>query len=175
MDSPDLSLLTPSQEGQLWTVIHCRPRCEKKVLGLQKLRPADMFLPFMERVHNYGGRIRKNRIPLFTGYVFAKLKREDVQWYQQNQYIARVMEVVDERKLLEPLQAVATALNEGKKLEVLPQLRPGQRVQITGGSMKGLEAEIGDIKGEQILMLQIEMIQQTVVLELDASFVKPID
>jgi len=175
MDQDPSSLLTPSGDSTLWAVIHCRPRCEKKVLSLQRQRPADMFLPCIERVHNYGSRVRRYEVPLFGGYVFAKLRREDVTWYNQNQYVARVMEVVDEKKFLTPLQAVAHALEDGHNLEVLPQLRPGQSVRITGGSMKGLEAEIGEVKGEQCLLLHIDMIQQTVVMEINPSFVKPLE
>ncbi len=170
---PPSSILIPADEQSIWTVLHCRPRCEKKVVGLQRIRPAVMFLPSIERVHHYGARVRRYEVPLFGGYVFAKLLKEDLSWYRQNQYVANVMEVVDEKKFLQPLLAVACALGEGKPLEVLPQLQPGQKVFITGGSMKGLEAEIGEVKGETCLLLKIELIQQTVALEIDPAFVKP--
>jgi transcription antitermination factor NusG len=172
--SEALDILTPAQAEWMWVVIHTKPRCEKKVQALQAQRPADFFLPCIERVHNYGSRMRKYEIPMFTGYVFAKIRIEDKNWFRQNNNVANIIPVLDESKLLEPLRAVATALSTGTEMEVLPFLKPGQFVKITGGPMKGLEAEITEVKGKKLIVLKIEMIQQSVALEIEPAYVKAI-
>lgn len=173
MNSTDpLDILTPSGEDQQWVVLHTKPRCEKKVLVLRAQRPADMFLPCLERVHNYGARERRYEVPMFTGYVFAKIRQEDRSWFRRNHHVANLIEVAHEARLLDPLRAVARALGEGTPMEVLPALRPGQRIRVTGGSMKGLEAEIMEIKGRNRIVIHVEMIQQSVALEIDPAYVK---
>lgn len=172
--SNPLDMLTPAGEGRQWVVLHTKPRCEKKVLVLRAQRPADMFLPCLERVHNYGARERRYEVPMFTGYVFAKIMREDQRWFRQNHNVANVIEVENEDRLLEPLRAIATALSAGTPMEVLPTLRPGQRIRVTGGSMKGLETDIVEINGENRIVIHVEMIQQSVALEIDPAYVKPL-
>jgi transcription antitermination factor NusG len=174
MPGSSLDILTPATEGEQWVVLHSKPRCEKKVVALQALHPADMFLPCVKRAHNYGARVRTYEIPMFTGYVFAKLRDEDKSWYRQNHQVANLIEITDERKLLEPLRAIATALEAGAEMEVLPFLKPGQRIRVTGGSLKGLETEIIEIRGEKRIVIQVEMIQQSVALEMDPAYIKAI-
>lgn len=167
-----LDFLNPSPEGWQWVVFHSKPRCEKKVESLQRQRPAHIFLPCLERIHNYGARKRVNQIPMFTGYVFGMIQKEERRWFMQNANVANILEVVDEKHFLIPLRAIATALEEGMNLEVFPDFTPGRKVQITGGPMKGLEAEVKEIKGKSTVLLRLDMIQQTVAMEIDMAYLK---
>ncbi|MDF3130854.1 transcription termination/antitermination NusG family protein [Kiritimatiellaeota bacterium B1221] len=164
--------LHPSPEGWQWVVFHSKPRCEKKVENLQRLRPAKIFLPCIERIHNYGARKRVNHIPMFTGYVFGMIQKEDRRWFMQNPNVANILDVVDETQFLVPLKAIAEALQNGMNLEVFPDFSPGRKVQITGGPMKGLEAEVTEIKGKTTVLLRLDMIQQTVAMEIDMAYLK---
>jgi len=170
-----LDLLTPAPEGWQWVVLHARPRCEKKVLALAALKAADLYLPCTPRVHNYGNRERRYEVPLFTGYVFGRMPREHLSWYRGNAQVAHVIEVVDEARLLTPLRAVAEALASGLQLDVLPPLGPGSRVRVTGGPMKGLEAEVHERSGNDKVVIQLEMIQKAVAVEMDVQYLKRID
>jgi len=155
-------------------VLHSKPRCEKKIQLLNRQRPAHIFLPCVERVHNYGGRHRAYLIPMFTGYVFARIRREDKVWFRQNQNVANVIEVLNEDRFLSPLRAIAEALREGLDLEVLPALQPGSKVLVTGGPLKGLEAEIIELKGARRVVLHLELIQKSVAMEIDVSYLKAV-
>jgi transcription antitermination factor NusG len=167
-----LEELTPAGEAESWVVLHTRPRCEKKVQQLRQQRPAFMFLPCLERVHNYGPRTRRYEVPMFTGYVFARIRQADKGWYRQNAYVANLIEVVNETRFLEPLRAIAMALTAGTPMEVMPYLQAGQRIRVTGGSLKGLETEIIEVRGENRIVIQVEMIQQSVLLEIDPAYIQ---
>jgi len=73
---------------------------------------------------------------------------------------------------LAPLRVMAEALCQGLEMEVLPYLKPGKTVIIRSGPMKGLEAVIAEIKGKNKVILQLELIQQSVALEIDTSWIK---
>lgn len=167
-----LDILHPAPEGWQWVVFHSKPRCEKKVENLQRLKPAKIFLPCVERVHTYGARRRVHQIPMFTGYVFGMIQQEDRRWFMQNVNVANILQVLDEPGFLSPLRAIAEALQSGMSLEVYPELGPGRKVRIIGGPMKGLEAEVMEIKGVKNVLLRLEMIQQTVAMEIDVAYLK---
>jgi transcription antitermination factor NusG len=57
-------------------------------------------------------------------------------------------------------------------MEVMPYLQPGQRIRVTGGSLKGLETEIIEVRGENRIVIQVEMIQQSVLLEIDPAYIQ---
>lgn len=167
-----LDILTPAPEHWSWHVLHTKPRCEKKVLALSALKQAEFYLPSTQRAHEYGSRKRIYDVPLFTGYVFGRMPDEAISWYRGNQYVANIIPVVDEEKLLTPLRAIATALDSGLELDVLPDMIPGSRVKIIAGPLKGLETEIYELSGQNTVVIQLEMIQKSVAIEIELSHLK---
>jgi transcription antitermination factor NusG len=170
-----LALLTPAPPDQRWVVLHTRPRCEKKLVHHARLRPCRTYLPTTRRAHNYGRRVREYDVPLINGYVFACVQNEDLTWFRNNPYVANLLEVPDEAQFLAPLRAMADALSRGLDMEVLPYLKPGKTIVIIGGPMKGLEAVIAEVKGKNKVILQLELIRQSVALEIDTAWIKSAD
>lgn len=167
-----LAILTPAPDHWQWVVLHTRPRCEKKLLHHARQKPCRTYLPTTRRAHNYGKRVREYDVPLLNGYVFACIPAEERVWFRNNPYVANLLEVPDESKFLAPLRAMADALTQGLEVEIIPYLKPGKTVKIIGGPMKGLEAVIAEIKGKNKVILQLELIQQSVALEIDTAWIK---
>jgi len=165
-------LLQPAPAGWQWVVLHTKPRCEKKLQLMGRMKEAKSFLPTLRRVHNYGARVRNFDVPMFTGYLFSMIRSEDKSWFRQNPYVANLMEVAREESLLGPLRAIASSLAAGQELEVLDYLQAGKPVRITGGPMKGLEAVIAEVKGQNKVLLNLELIQQSVIMEIDSAYLK---
>ena len=173
-DDP-LEFLQPSPGGRQWVVLHTRPRCEKKLVRHSRQRDAIAWLPTVRRVHNYGKRVRHHDVPLFNGYVFAQIDTQDRDWFRGSPYTANLIEVRHEMRLLAPLRAVAEALRAEVPVEVLPFLQPGRTVKIIGGPMKGAEAVIAEIKGKHRVILHLELIQQSVAMEIDPAYLQAAD
>lgn len=175
--SPDdpAAVLAPAGPGEQWVVLHTKPRCEKKLVRHSLQREACMYLPTIPRVHNYGARVREYEIPLFNGYVFGRIAREDLPWFRGNPYVANLLPVPNETELLTALRDVAAALRAEVPVDVLPFLQPGRMVRVIGGPMKGMEAEIAEVKGRQQVILRLELIQQTVAMQIDAAYLQAAD
>jgi transcription antitermination factor NusG len=54
-------------------------------------------------------------------------------------------------------------------------LKRGLRVRITGGPFMGIEGVIENLKGSAKVLLNVEMINRAVPLEVDRSFLAPMD
>lgn len=167
-------LFRPDEPGCEWVVLHTRPRAEKKIIQLSGRQNARFYLPVQKREHRYGGRLRVFEKPLFTGYVFCKCAPRDFQWFRQNHQVARVIAVENQDKLCRQLAQLHQALTAGKVTEVLPYLEKGRQVHISYGPMKGLEGVVIRRKGEDRFVLQVEMIQQSILVEVDHSYLEPI-
>ena len=168
-------LLTSAPSGWAWVVLHTKPRCEKKVVGLGAIKEAEFYLPSTSRVHTYGTRERTYDLPLFPGYVFARMPANHIVWYRNNAHVANVIEVLDEEKFLAPLRSIAASLEAGLEVEVVAPIGPGTRVQVTGGPLKGLETDVHSLAGKNRIVLELEMIQKIVTVEVDVSYLKRID
>jgi transcriptional antiterminator RfaH len=161
-------------EGQEWVVLHCRPRCEKKVVEVCRREGMHLYLPLRKKTHRYGPRTRVFEVPLFTGYVFGVAAREQKRWLRQNQYIANVLDVCDQKKLVEQLNQIRKALTIGDSVvEVMPYLEKGRSVRVTAGPFRGLEGIVLRFQSKTKVVLNVDMIQQSVAVEVDSAYLVP--
>lgn len=163
-------LLEMPPTGQAWWVVHARPRCEKKVADLALQKGASVFLPLQRKVHFYGRRRRVFWNPLFSGYVFLTWPLSNLAWLRQNQHVANVLEVPGQARLVDQLNAVRLAITACDDLEVIPRVEVGQKVRIQGGPMKGVQGIITRIKGQDRVILNVDMIGTAVALEVESLF-----
>lgn len=171
---PPGGLLPEPGEGQRWLVVHTRPRCEKKVQSAAKLQGYLVYLPLHRRTHRYGARVRAYDHPLFPGYVFCLTDQEGSRWLSQNRYTANRLEVADQQQLVNQLRQLQVALHSGLLAEAMPYLEAGRRVRVQAGPLRGVEGLIVRIKGQTRIVLNVDMIRESVAVEVDSSLLSPV-
>ena len=170
----DLDMLVIPSSDRSWAVLHSRPRCEKKVQEFCRANDVPAYLPLQRKTHQYGGRKREFWSPLFPGYVFCICDQPQRTLLRQNRYIANYLDVVDQAGLVAQLRNIAVALGAGNVLEVMPYLREGNRVAVKDGPFKGFEGIVLRVKGQTRIVLNVDMIMQSVAVEVDSSILSPL-
>lgn len=161
-------------EPDRWSVVHTRPRCEKKLAEAARRAGLRVYVPLHSRTHRYGARERTFNTPLFTGYIFCCGDVPHRRWLQQNQYAANVLDVADQTTLVTQLRQVRAALDAGLLVDVMPYLEAGRRVRITTGPLRGSEGVIMRIQGKTRVLLNIDMIRQAAAVEMDSASLAPL-
>ena len=82
-------------------------------------------------------------------------------------------EVVAESRLLEQLKQIQLALAAGRDIDVLPYLGVGNAVRVSQGPLKGMEGIIFRFKGQTRIVLNVDMIRESVAVEVDSSWLEP--
>jgi transcription antitermination factor NusG len=165
--------LATAPAGSAWLVVHARPRAEKKVTFFCRTHCYRSYLPVRSKTHTYGNRKRTFNSPLFAGYVFCCVDQAGRTLLRQNQHVANVLDVYDQAGLLAQLRQVRQALTAGQIVEVLPFLEAGHRVRVTNGPFRGLEGVVVRAKGRTRIVLNVDMIMQSVVAEVDGDWLAP--
>lgn len=160
--------------GLRWVVVHARPRCEKKVQAAARREGHTVYLPLHKRTHHYGSRVRTFDHPLFPGYVFCLTSTEGVRWLGQNRYVANCLAVEDQPRLVHQLRQLCISLQCGLMTEAMPYLETGRRVRVQAGPLRGLEGLIIRVKGQARIVLNVDMIRESVAVEVDSSLLSPI-
>ena len=171
-DAPPPEIEMPAP-GQAWVVLHTRPRCEKKLEAFCARNSLPAYLPLRRKVHRYGARERAFWSPLFPGYVFCVSTPPGRPMLRQNQYVANLLEVLDQAQLVGQLRHIRQALAVDDVVEVMPYLAAGRHVQVMSGPFKGLEGVVQRVKGRTKVVLNVDMIQQAVCVEVDGSCLAP--
>ncbi len=167
--NPEIIPFTVPPEGKSWVVTHTRPRCEKKLKYFCDFEGFPFFLPLMKKVHMYGNRRREFLNPLFSGYAFCIVPDDRKYYLMQNQYVANLLPVCDQQELVNQLNQIQKALLAGDEMEVLPYIQKGKQVKVLAGPFKGEIVEVVEaVKGSKVVV-NIELIQQSVVFEIDPT------
>jgi len=172
------SLLSPpcqaAERPPLWYAIYTSPRHEKRVSEHLAHRRVDCFLPLFRSVHRWKNGCKVQvELPLFPGYVFVNIPRSER---------VRVLDVPGVLSFVGPKSEPARlsdfeieTLRSGlhlQKFEPYRGLAIGRRVRIKRGALQGLEGTLIRNAKSLRIVLTVDLIQQSVAVELDADAVE---
>lgn len=155
-----------------WFVAHTRPRCEKKLVGYCEREGFSTTLPVYRSVRKYRGKQVVFHKPLFPGYVFLRIAAESRQRVFQSDYVANLLEVLDQAGFEGQLQDILFALDQEVDVRLAPTIQPGIRVRIKSGPLQGIEGYVESRQGMVEVMLRLDFIGQAAAVRLDATLLE---
>src|SRR5665213_2182706 len=114
----------------LWFVAHTRPRCEKKLVQFCEREGLSASLPCYRAAHKYRGKTVVFQKPLFPGYVFLQISPEQRGKIHRSDYVANLLDVVDQELFTHQLEDVLRALETDFEIRLAPTIGEGMRVKI---------------------------------------------
>jgi len=157
-----------------WYVATTQPRHEKKVAEQLACRGLTHYLPLYSTVHQWKDRRAKVQLPLFPGYIFVNIPYRERMRALQLPGILHFITFGDKPAPLsdEQIDALKRGLSTDRRVEPHPFLKAGQRVRVKSGPFQGLEGVLKQIKEEYRLVISIEQIMRSVMLEIDITEVE---
>lgn len=152
-----------------WYVVHTRPRCEKKLVEYCTRDRISTTLPCLRRVHKYRGKTVTFTSPLFPGYVFIQIHREQRQRVYQSDYVANLLEVFDQAQFEAQLGSILRALDTELEVQLAPQITPGCQVRIKSGPLRGVVGWVEKRAGIVQVLLRLDFIGQAAAVTIDAD------
>jgi transcription antitermination factor NusG len=155
----------------VWFAVQTWPRYEKKVAAELESKAVIAFLPLLRDKHKWSDRTCMVELPLFPGYVFARIQpalEARIPILRTN----GVTNFVGARGTGTPIpdgqiESVRTVLSRGISFQAHPFLNVGQRVRIRSGSLQGIEGVlVGKDNDDASLVVSIQIIQRSVAIRL---------
>lgn len=160
-----------------WYAVYVRSRHEFTVRDQLETTRIEHFLPTVERLRRWKDRKKLVTFPLFPGYLFVRISgsRDAVLSVLKTKGVVRflgrtpgVPEPVPEVQI----ESLKTLVASGRNIEVYPYLREGQRVRIKWGPLAGIEGILRERRGQHLLVLSIDILQQGASVRVDAADVE---
>ena len=158
-----------------WYAVYTRSRAEKRVAEELRARRLESFLPLYQAVHQWKDRRAQVQLPLFPGYVFVRFgDGERVRVLQ----VPSVVQIVGNQGQPIPLQqrevdALLAASSAGTHAEPHPYLRVGRKVRIKSGPFQGLEGFVKRKNSDFRVVISLDSIMRSMILDVDATEVEP--
>ncbi|RMF85251.1 MAG: hypothetical protein D6744_01720 [Planctomycetota bacterium] len=160
-----------------WWVAHTKPRSEKALALDLERRRIPYYLPLRRRTtHSRAtGRASHSIVPVFTGYVFFNaVEQQRIQALTTNRIVS-TLEVVDQQRLVFELRQIQRVICTDSEFEWGERLEVGDWVRVIAGPLMGVEGVVRGRRSRARLVLNVQMLAQSVQLEVERSLLERID
>jgi transcription antitermination factor NusG len=163
-------------QDSAWWALYTRHQHEKAVAEMLAAKGLQVFLPLYQSQRRWKDRRVMLSLPLFPCYLFvrgAARRRTQVVTTPGVQMI--ICRGEDPAAIPEvEIEAIRRSLEGNRRVEPHPYLKCGQRVRVKRGSLEGLEGVLVRKKNLCRLVLNVEMLAQSVGVEIDAADVETV-
>jgi transcription antitermination factor NusG len=159
-----------------WWAIYTRHQHEKSVHEMLSAKGFEVFLPLYESIRRWKDRRKLLSLPLFPCYVFVKGGQDRRLQVLTTPGVHMIL-TRGERIATIPegeIEAIRKTVDGPFRVEPHPFLRCGERVRVVRGSLEGVEGVLVRKKNMYRLVLSVEMLAQSVAVEIDALDVEPV-
>lgn len=164
-----------TRELSSWWALYTRHQHEKVVADTLAAKGFEVFLPLYESVRRWKDRQKHLSLPLFPCYVFVRGGLGRRLAVMTTPGVHMILSRGDKVAIIpeEEIQAIRLTMESNFRVEPYPFLKCGNRVRVTCGPLQGVEGILVRKKNLFRLVLSVEMLAQSVVVEINASDVEP--
>jgi len=157
-----------------WYAAYTCANHEKRVAAELGTRDVEHFLPLYNSVRWWKDRRVTLDLPLFPGYVFARLALRDRMRVVQIPSVVRLVGFGGLPTALpdNEIEILQAGLSQSLRAGPHPFLAAGRHVRITGGPFAGLEGILKRRKSNLRVVVSLELIQRSVAVDVDATDVQ---
>ncbi|MGD0470996.1 MAG: UpxY family transcription antiterminator [Terriglobales bacterium] len=162
-------------DASSWWAVYTRHQHEKVVADMLATKGFEVFLPLYESTRRWKDRRMVLSLPLFPCYLFVrggldrKLQVVTTPGIHMILYRGNQVAIIPDREI----EAIQRAVDGPCSVEPYPFLKCGTRVRVIRGALEGVEGILIRKKNLFRLILSVDMLAQSVSVEVHASDVEP--
>jgi transcriptional antiterminator NusG len=159
----------------LWFAVCTRSRHEKYVAEQLTWQKIEHLLPLYSSARRWTDRVKTLRLPLFPGYLFAKIVPSQFSQVLRAHGVATLVGSPKPVPLQDAeIEQIHKWISLPVGMEPNPYLQVGLRVRVREGPLSNLEGIVIRKKSGFRLVVSIETIQRSVALEIDSADLVPL-
>jgi transcription antitermination factor NusG len=160
-----------SDQSGHWYAVHTSSRCEKSVAAHLASKSIEHLLPLCDTVRRWRNGRHRVQLPLFPGYLFARL---DATNRVRALQVPGLAYIVGSRGYPTPMQQeeidrLMRGLQAGIVMEPYPYMTVGTRVEVRGGPFEGATGFVIRRRGKTRVIISIDLIMRAMAIEVDAE------
>ncbi|MGH9729316.1 MAG: UpxY family transcription antiterminator [Candidatus Acidiferrales bacterium] len=160
-----------------WYAAYTNANHEKRVAAQFAGRGVEHFLPLYATVHRWKDRRMRLDLPLFPSYIFVHLPLRERLRVLEVPGVVRLVGFGEHAASLpaEEIEMLRNGLNAELHAQPHPYLTAGRRMRIVNGPLAGMEGILMRKKSNFRLILSINLIMRSIVVDVDAADIRPLD
>lgn len=165
-----------ANEPHPWFALTVRHQHERRVEGALGASGIDTFLPLYRARRRWSDRVKDLDAPLFPGDVFGRFAPGERVRVLRTPGVAGIVGFggwpapVEAREI----DGIRAALAARLPLGPWPYPKPGDRVRIESGPLRGVEGTLLPGKDALRLVLSVELLRRSLAVEVQAEMIAPL-
>jgi len=159
-----------------WWALYTRHQHEKTVAEMLTAKGFEVFLPLYDSMRRWKDRKKLLSLPLFPCYVFVRGGLHRRLQVVTTPGVHMILSSGERVAMIpeDEIAAVRRTVSGSFRVEPHPFLKCGERVRILRGSLEGIEGILVRKKNLLRLILSVDMLAQSVAVEIDGADVEPV-
>jgi transcription antitermination factor NusG len=159
-----------------WWALYTRHQHEKTIADMLSAKGFEVFLPLYESVRRWKDRSKTLTLPLFPCYVFVRGEIDRRLQIMTTPGIHMILSNGERFATIAEaeIDVIRKTIQQPSHVEPHPFLKCGERVRVIRGSLEGVEGILIRKKNLFRLVLSVDMLAQSVAVEIEAADVEPI-
>jgi len=154
-----------------WYALRTKSRHEKHVRDCLERKGIESLLPTVKRLSQWKDRKKEVELPLFSCYCFVRFSGFD--WHVVRM-VKGVIEILGSENQPERIPdaeigGLKELMTNALQYDAHPYLHEGMRVEVVRGPLQGVRGILVRKEKDYRLVIGIRLIQQAVVVEVDAN------
>jgi transcription termination/antitermination protein NusG len=175
---PSEALARDLDQAERWYACRTRPRAEKQVDRLLRLRGVGSYLPLLEQVKQWTDRKKRVSFPLFPGYVFARFNAGMIHDVLRTPGVVTIVRrdrtpAAVRSDELESVRILVACVNAGcLPPEPVEFLEAGQEVIVAHGPFSGIRGVLVEDRGRARVVIRLSALRKALSVELPREIVR---
>jgi len=162
---------TKPESQPRWYAAYTASRHEKTVAEHLRQRDVECFLPLYETIRQWNNGRHRVQMPLFPGYLFLRIEMRDRKRVLQVPGLVQLVTFQGAPAALPDgeIETLRNALATGVLAQPHRYLNVGSKVEICRGPLQGMRGVLLRQQGQFRVVISVEMIMRSVVVEVEAT------
>lgn len=154
-----------------WYAVYTRSRHEKSVAGKLEEKRMEVFLPLRRVLRRWKDRRKEVAMPLFSSYVFVRIPFTQRLPVLQTPGVVQILSEGGKPIPIpeEQIVSIQKLIDSGLTYDPYPYLKEGMFVRVVRGPLQGVEGILLEKRKRHLLVLSVDLIQQSAALQVDIS------
>jgi transcriptional antiterminator NusG len=159
-----------------WYAITVKHQHEQAVRSALVFKGFETLAPTYRGCRHWSDRVKELDLPLFAGYVFSRFPYQERAKVLDTPCVAKVVNFGGHPAEIpnEEIAAIQAVVASRLPMRPWPYLKPGDRVRVERGPLRGLEGTILGEGRNLRLIIGVELLQRSMSVELEAGVVAPL-
>lgn len=158
-----------------WYAIYTRARTEKRLHDRLQSEGYESYLPLIKTLRQWSDRKKWVEVPLLNSYVFVRTHPEYLREVIKLEGAARYISFEGKPAAIPEKQIdnLRLLVNSEADIEVTGErLSPGDPVEVTHGSLRGLCGELIKLGNKNMVVVRIDRLDLNLVVKIQKAFLK---